>query len=285
MLGQIIACPNKKNNHTYEVKWIRPSDGSAWPDHLQELLVHTIPKDLIHIELATLIAQCPVNKSTEPSSRRNPAPRPSGQAPTTDSRPTIARPSSVIQTPATPAITVEAAFAAVHTAGSLSGVSSLGNSQGTTHSSQSNRINSQRQRTRLSSDNDAHDSDEDDTEAEDEYEVNFSEIFWQRRRELQEMVEEDLIDEEVGEEQDVVSCPTDALQFDYARLLKDVTDFNFEHLTLEEAREMEDPPPVYHGEHGLKRGVSNSFDTTLQAFRIAGFSEQLIERWTLNSNK
>jgi hypothetical protein len=125
----------------------------------------------------------------------------------------------------TPAITTRAAFAAVHTAGSLSGISSLGNSQATTSWSQANRVNRQGQRTRLSTENYAHDSDDNDTEAEDEYKVNFSENFWQSRRKLQEMVEEDLVDKEgLGvEEQDVGSCPPDAVQFDYARLLKDVS--------------------------------------------------------------
>jgi hypothetical protein len=89
----------------------------------------------------------------------------------------------------TPAITTRAAFAAAHTAGSLSGISSLGNSQETTNRSQANRINRQGQRTRLLTENYAHNSDDNNTEAEDEYKVNFSENFWQSRRELQEIVE------------------------------------------------------------------------------------------------
>jgi hypothetical protein len=31
LLGQIIACPSKKNNYEYQVRWIRQKNGSAWP--------------------------------------------------------------------------------------------------------------------------------------------------------------------------------------------------------------------------------------------------------------
>jgi hypothetical protein len=85
LIGQITACPNKKSNQKYKVKWIRPSDGSSWPEHLQEHLVNNISKDLIHAELAVLIARCLLNnRERTESSNNNPATRPSGQAATTD---------------------------------------------------------------------------------------------------------------------------------------------------------------------------------------------------------
>jgi hypothetical protein len=97
----------------------------------------------------------------------------------------------------------------------VSCISSLGQSQGSSRSSR-------RQRTRHSTIGDGTDSDEDDTENKDNYQVDFSENFWQSREELQEMVQNDLVDEEVlGVEGDVDSCPDHAAQFDFARMLRD----------------------------------------------------------------
>jgi hypothetical protein len=163
----------------------------------------------------------------------------------------------------------------------VSGISSLGQSQGSSRSSRT-----QRTRHITTTTGDGTNSDEEDTDNEDNYQVDFSENFWQSREELQEMVQNDLVDEEVlGVEGDVDSCPDHAGQFDFARMLRDCSDFDFTELTEEEANEMPVPPEIYSGESGLKRGVACTFDTPLGAFQRSGFTKLLVERWTDNSNR
>jgi hypothetical protein len=53
----------------------------------------------------------------------------------------------------------------------------------------------QRRTRRRFDDSHERDSDEDDTDDEDQYEVDFTQNFWESRRVLQEMIAEDVLDE------------------------------------------------------------------------------------------
>jgi hypothetical protein len=176
----------------------------------------------------------------------------------------------------TPAPNLREALAALHTAGSIqtSGSDSM--------------LLPQRVRpsTRASSPPEENDSDNEITDAEDEYEVDFNDNFWRNREELRELVDEEaVVPNEDDEAEDAVTCPPGADSCDYARLLKNVTEFQFREVSPSEAELMDDPPKIYDGESGLQRGVSSSFHTPFGSFRRSGFTEELVLRWTMNSNK
>jgi hypothetical protein len=64
LLGKITSCPSKKNDQHYTVKWIEQKDGGAWPATLTPHLRTTFPKELLHVKLAFLIGECPLNNNT-----------------------------------------------------------------------------------------------------------------------------------------------------------------------------------------------------------------------------
>lgn len=171
LLGQIIGCPNKKNNNQYHVKWLRPKDSGNWPVNLTPHLRSYFPKDMLQLQLAFLIGECPVNLNlvNAPSDPTLPVPLPQPLP----RQQTIERPPPVIQTPAP---TQRATFAAVYTAGSVSGLSSLGQSQASQQErTRANSTSTPRNRSsRIRVAGEEQDSDEDNTDDEDDYDVDFS---------------------------------------------------------------------------------------------------------------
>jgi hypothetical protein len=108
----------------------------------------------------------------------------------------------------TPAHTQRAAFAALHTAGSVSGLSSLGNSDTTSRSDCPIKEN---------------DSDNGDTDNEDNYEVDY---FLQSRRELQSQIDGEYCDD-MDKDVNSVMVQNEESVLDYGRHLEKCLDFNF----------------------------------------------------------
>jgi hypothetical protein len=283
LLGQVVACPTRKNNQQYRIHWVRPRHGE-WPRNLKLHLRAEIPKETIHRQLKSMIKNCPENKASET------IPPPQQQPILPLTQPTLASPHParpvVPLVVNTPAASTAAAFAAVHTAGSISYISDLsslgvsGVSGSTQSQSASDDHSSRRPSTRNTADEDDN-SDDANTEDEDEFEVDFGETFWNPCRNAN---DDDSSDESGSERGDVGSFPADAGAHDFARLLQQCTTFNFRELTAEEANTRESPQKIYDGPSGLRQHVASSFRTPLGAFRRAGFSDDLIARWTNNSN-
>ena len=282
LIGQIITCPNKKNNNHYQINWIGPSCGLEWPLNLKQHLRCSFPKQQLHADVSSLIASCPRNQKST-SIPPTPVAQPNIPHPTTLDDPPLVVEAPVLETPA-PSQRPAAAFAALRTAGSSSGASSHDNSEQFDRQPAPRRLSTRVSRQSSLEEND---SDENDTDDEDAYEVDFSQNFWRSRQDLQEMVGGDVLLETdpVGECDDVESCPNNVDQNDYACLLKDCTEFQFDELSFQEAATMQPPPKIYGGESGLRRTVAGSFDTPLGAFRKGGFTEELVRHWTMNSNK
>jgi hypothetical protein len=51
LLGQVVQCPNKNNDYHYQINWLRPKTGSAWPANLTAHLRCLFPKDELHAQL------------------------------------------------------------------------------------------------------------------------------------------------------------------------------------------------------------------------------------------
>lgn len=134
LLGQVVSCPNKHNQNQYVLEWLHPRSCEKWPTSLRHHLRTNIPKNDLHAELSHLIVNCTLNKNLLPPRGEReeeaanaatprlilpqmPIPPPSAPPP----------PLSVIETPARCSKRQQAAaFAALHTAGSSSSISSLG---------------------------------------------------------------------------------------------------------------------------------------------------------------
>ena len=141
-----------------------------------------------------------------------------------------------------------------------------------------------------------HDSDDDNTEDEVEYQIDPQDGFWNPSIEEENMlrllqIQELNID---GNDDGHSTCASPVFGTsivspavpDLGALIQNCTDFQFEELSPEAlAAEVIVPQPIYEGESGLKRGVAGSFRTPLEAFRKAGFTPDLISRYTQNSNK
>lgn len=163
----------------------------------------------------------------------------------------------------------------------ISGISSLGRSEvSVSEMTQTlrRRLNTRQQL--VSSD--GHDSD-DDTDGEDLYEVDHAQNFWQSRQELQQMIRDEIVDddEDDGDVADVV--PT-GIQPDYGVALRDCSEFQFEEVIGGQANNMAPPEKIYDAPSGLRKVVAHSFTSLLDAFCRAGFTLELIARWTKNSN-
>ena len=287
LLGQITCCPSKRNDYQYRVRWIEQKNGGSWPASLSPHLRTTFPKELIHVRLTFLIRECPLNNNNINLSQTlntTTANRTSTTTPicvTEAARPEIPRPPEIVQTPAP---SQRATFAAMYTAGSVSGVSgisSLGQSlegEAAAGSTTPPRPRTRRQRT------EDYDSDHEDTDAEDNYEVDFSENFWLSRRLQQQLVaEED--DDVYGSDDEEIIIPHNTQDNDYGQAVKECPPFNFRPVSPEEAATLSMDQKIYDGESGLKRGVARSFSTPLRAVQRAGLTTELVARWVKNSNK
>lgn len=278
LIGKIAACPNKKNDHHYEIYWWKPVSDVPWPDNLQHHLRRRFPKAELHPFLDEMIAACSLNNDAS-----HPTTTVTTQATTTNvaSEPTPLHPNETLPDTTTPGPSLNAAFAYIYTAGSsVSGVSTLTRSDTTTMESGSHRSRS----TRSNNNNEDYDSDQYPTDDEDEYEVDHHENFWQSRSMTQEMVEQETyVDDQL--DGDVVSCPADCDATDFARMLKDCKEFDFVELDADDMATMPSPQKIYAGETGLKQGVAKSFQTPLGAFRKCGFTLDMVKHWVTNSNR
>ena len=60
---------------------------------------------------------------------------------------------------------------------------------------------------------------------------------------------------------------------------------NFVELTMAQADVMDPPPKIYdNAKSGLKQNIVTSFKTPFGAFQKAGFTEELVGKWTVNYN-
>ena len=108
-----------------------------------------------------------------------------------------------------------------------------------------------------------YDSDDYDTEGEDLYNVDFTDNFWQQRSDTQAIVNDADDNEDDAEEEgpvDYFQGQIHRLQ-DFANFLEHCNDFEFVELSADETAEMPPPPKVCDGDHGLQRGVADSFRT------------------------
>jgi hypothetical protein len=147
----------------------------------------------------------------------------------------------------------------------------------------------------------AQEQDSDDNETDDEagYDVNFHENFWQSRATVKEIVN---VFEDDGDQQSSFMTRNSgadsrdgqqvgAGDLDYGALLRDCSDFQFREISREDEEAdcdgvMSPPPKIYNEEmSGLRRGIASAFDSPITAFRQAGFTLQLVARWTKNSNR
>ena len=227
LLGQVKTCPNKKNQNLYEISWIRPKDPMVqWPTNLKYHLRTLFHKNEIHNQLARLIDGCSLNRDLSAATVSLPTTQTPTQ--TTTQLPLLApRPEAHQVAPAagplsiieTPSPTQNAAFAALHTAGSISGISSLGNSD-FSNSNTSRRQNAfTRRASRMVSEMDV-DSDDNTTASEASYEVDFSDNFWSNQYGLD---ERDLDENFTEHERDEIHVPAGAGPSDFARMLDHCT--------------------------------------------------------------
>jgi hypothetical protein len=61
LVGQVVACPSKKNDNNYTIRWVRLHSGGEWPTHLISHLRTVFPKQSLQTLLPALIASCPLN--------------------------------------------------------------------------------------------------------------------------------------------------------------------------------------------------------------------------------
>lgn len=294
LLGQVKTCPNKKNQNLYEISWIRPKDPMVqWPPNLKYHLRILFHKNEIHKQLASLIDGCSLNRDLSPATVSLPTTQtptqllPSQtttQMPLSAPRPEAhqvapaARPLSIIETPSP---TQNAAFAALQTAGSISSISSLGNSD-FSNSNTSRRQNAfTRRASRMVSEMGV-DSDDNTTASEASYEVDFSDNFWSNQYGLD---ERDLDENFTEHERDEIHVPAGAGPSDFARMLDQCTQFEFCQFIQDESEPGPTPQPLYEGPSGLKRNAARSFSTPLGAFQRCGLTEDLVSHWTTNSNQ
>ena len=293
------TCPSKKNSYIFEINWIGPVDPNVpEPDNLRHHLKSLFGRDEIKCILSNLIKKCdknnapgppPLSTETTARSERNPQPEPNTQH-------EMPPPASLLVVPSvieTPRPTPKVGFASIHMAGSsFSETSSLTKSlpsQDTTATS------SERVTRSVAAVSDS-DSVLGDTDDEDEYNLDTSDNFWRTRQLIREMVEEGYyLDEQMvsdGEHEDVLSCPenvdANVDANDFARLLKDCTQFSFSPVTQADTTllsERNGPQKIYTGPTGLRMGIAKSFSDPFGAFRKAGFTIELIKHWMHNSNR
>ena len=290
LLGQVKTCPNKKNQNLYEISWIRPKDPMVqWPENLKYHLRTLFHKNEIHKRLSSLIDGCILNRDLAAATVSLPtqilpsqtttqlpllAPHPEAH----QVAPRAAVPLSIIETPSP---TQNAAFAAIQTAGSISGISSLGNSD-FSKSNTSRRPNAfTRRASRMVNEMEV-DSDDNTTASEASYEVDFSDNFWNNQYGLD---ERDLDEHFTEHDRDEIHVPAGAGPSDFARMLDHCTQYEFCQFTQDESQPGPIPQPLYEGQSGLKRNAARSFSTPLGAFQRCGLTEDLVSHWTTNSNQ
>jgi len=129
------------------------------------------------------------------------------------------------------------------------------------------------------------DSDDEVTIGEDTYELNRDENFWHERHLLWEdmqRMEEEADEEEEQEDEDECNLLGPV---DISELLRSATNFGFTEVLPEDVPNIVEPQPIYNAPFGLKEGIADLIQTPLDAFRHSGFTEELVARWTKNSNK
>ena len=132
------------------------------------------------------------------------------------------------------------------------------------------------------------DSDDDVTEDEDNHEPDIEQNFWHHREKLWRQMqkqEEAYESRSEDEDEDDVVAPSTESPFDVATLLNRATDFGFQEMNTEETAAMPEPPQIYHAPFGIKEGIAEQVKTPFDAFRLSGFTERMVAKWTKNSNK
>jgi hypothetical protein len=199
ILGQVIQCPNKNNDFNYQIRWLHAKSGGNWPTNLTPHLRTFFPKTELHFQLPFLINGCTynVNRQNGPHAveQERPARKRQKTNRTTNVVTEVVEPRTTVAT-FTPPPVIETTgpsqshnFAAIYTAGSISGLS--GNTDST---------RSTRRRRRLT--DEEVDSDDDDTVGEDNYDVDFSQNFWEARRQRQQLIEDDVLESLSDEEEE-----------------------------------------------------------------------------------
>ena len=291
LVGQVVACPCQKNNRQFEINWIRPRTVTDMPPNLSDHLRRFFPRDLVFLQLQSLISNCELNLflTTDRPQRQRPvvplpqlAPNPPSlvpqptsvtvttdhQQPPNEERMIDQEAVGVMPVPATtprtvpthdsfqtPSISQRQAFASMHTMGSVPTTNSSGS--GSNERNVRGRVTAARTvvTRRRSQNDDDYDSDDYDTDGEDRYDVDFTENFWQQRSQIQDMVNEGDDDEEVPEEDEEtrIVFPDELHRHqDLSNFLEQCTDFEFIELTSEEAAAMPPPQKIYDGETGLQ---------------------------------
>ena len=276
LFGKVVHCPTTRNGQTFEIQWLGLHHGSqaGIPSNLLPHLRRFFPKKDYSAIIRKLIVECDFN-NRRPTPAHAPALPPPGISTGTTTAPPIQVvleiPIEILQTPEH---TTRQAAAALYTAGSTSAsISTLGVASA---------MASRRSATRSTTQDDQ-DSDDNSTQGEDEFVVDFSQNFWASREQNLNMGEDGAFDEHDGG--DVEYCPYQAERTDYARLLKDVIDFQFQEIRPEDAAAIGRPPKLYEGESGLRRGVASTFDTPFESFRKAGFTERVVATYVMHSNE
>jgi hypothetical protein len=302
LLGQVVACPNKKNDSSYTIKWCPPANGEEWPPHLSHHLQTVFGKEELSNDLSSLIDACPLNNRSTNSSLLQPIaaiaqpatlPQPFSEVVQNSNDTGMAIPADILTTPSEVTRGVafaQTAFADFQTAGSMS-VSTLGNSDQTHQEILRSR---RRMATRgITIQEPNNDSDQCNTESENEYNVDFNENFWETTEPSEETADQ-APDDATPNQEDCLprfmnnqnlythdSCDGN----DFANLLQNCSNFQFEEVTREQSASMEPRQKTYDGPSGLRRNVSHFFQTPLGAFCRAGFTKEMVGHWTRNSNR
>jgi hypothetical protein len=280
LFGKVVSCPTPRNGQAFGIKWLGLHTGpqADIPSDLLPHVRHFFPKKDYASIIKKLICECDFNnhRLTAPA---QPPDRISTVMDPTMTTPTIPQGTSVVllgiplDIMQTPEHTTRQAAAALYTAGTSASISTLGVASA---------MASRQSSTRSTTEEDQ-DSDDDITEGEDDFAVDFSQSFWASREQNLNMGSDGAFDEHDGG--DVEYCPYNAERTDYARLLKDVVDFQFEEIQPEDAAAIGTPPNIYDGESGLRRGVASTFDSPFEAFRKSGFTEALVAKYVMHSNE
>lgn len=139
---------------------------------------------------------------------------------------------------------------------------------------------------------DEEDSDDEVTVGDDTYELDVDENFWEVRRQLRQQAqeEEEAEDEDAVDDDDRGTRTNNDSRFNsnsnsLTELLDGAKDFNFVEFPYPPTEPLPKPPKIFDQRSGIKSGVKDAIHTPFDAFRKSGFTEQLIQRWTKNSNK
>jgi hypothetical protein len=316
LVGQIIRCPSKKNDFNFEVQWCHQQHSKApVPTDLTPHLLQKFPKAKYNDALRSLIQEAASvgNNATTVAA-------PPAESLVAIAANVVLAAAGDAATPPSMLAQTNAALAAIYTAGSTAGwsnMSSLGNSQRSLFREFPEREEDPpdeeadtpaddnllpppvednlptpaeppdqtgRRSTRSTLRLRSPDSDDELTIGEDNFEVNDEENFWDPGHPLLDGDDADSFNSHQDDDDDTVGDVA-AAPLDIASLLRDATNFGFTEVLPDAVQNMPPPETIYNAPSGLKEGVANLIQTPFDAFRHSGFTEEMLSRWTKNSNK